>query len=289
MQRPELGWVARADRPGRLGWLAVFAWGVAVAHAGPSAPVAGGALPAFVPVLTASAALVGARLLSPELEQGRYARVQIRLALPVPNKAGGPWRVAAHATYGVDCDASPPVAVLAGRELWGGVGATGPSAEADVNGDSNAESDSAQGSPGVVAAWHAVHTPPEAGVAAAFACLAARPGYLASEVAQVVQQTAGLGALEHLDCTLTQKANGGGMQLAMTLSDDPPAVRLGEKWLSAGVITPAYVAVTDAGLDIRLLRSTGALRVVSRAEMSSVALGECVPHLPKKAKKDSGW
>lgn len=248
-----LGWVVQAESPVR---------------------VVSEGLPGFVPVLSASGELVGARLLRPGLAEGRFARVQTRVAMPTvsPETEGRGavrWRVATHSTYEVDCEMNPPAVERTEHLPMAWVAGVHPGKKGEVAG--------------------AVSAPPEAGVAAAFACLAARPGYSATEAAKVVQQTGGLKGLELLDCELTRRDTGPRMQLTLTLSDDPPAVRLGEKWLSTGIITSAFVAVEDAGLEIRLVRDSGALRVVSRAEMSSVASGRCVSLSPNLIKKESGW
>ncbi len=60
-----------------------------------------------------------------------------------------------------------------------------------------------------------------------------------------------------------------------------------QQWVSG--YQPGPPSQADAGLDIRLLRDSGALRVVSRDEMVSVAVGQCVPNTAGVPKKATGW
>lgn len=253
-------------------------------HVGPAFAAGGAGSAGFVPIVSGSATLVGARVLPLSLEHGQVVRVQVRLARalllekderlseapqPLPR-----WQVSAHSTYLVDCDTAPPSATLERVDRQHQVESVTPAASwADES---------------------AVRAPPAEDAAAAFACLVVS-GYTAQEAAEAVQQTAGLGKLERLSCDLVERASMRPMHLVVSVSDVPPAVRLGEKWLAAGTITPDYVAVADAGFDIRLRRSTGAVRVVLRSEMSNLASGKCVPLVSETLsrrnfpKKSNGW
>lgn len=277
----------------------------------------------FRPVLAASDALMGMRMVAPDLAEGRFALVQVRVAVPATSKGQGVaeqaepvrWRLGTESTYAVDCLAEPKMIGLVQRaQNLQSDPAVAPDWRLLMDGAAkvslgslplqslNAERSDTTGR-GMDLGRHVpvpigdegttVRTPPELAAAAAYACWVARSRESEADAAAWVQKTAGLGAVAEFNCTLHNKASGVVSTMNMAYAEFPPVVRLEDKWLSRGLLTPDYIAVSDAGLEIRLMRTTGKLRVVARAEAVSLGTGDCTPAAPiplqSTKKSKSGW
>ena len=258
----------------------------------------------FLPLLSTSELLVGARLMGNGLVDGRYATVQTRLAHPVAatDAATTTWRVLAEHTHVVDCLSPQPgvATVLVATNTQ-----ANPYAPPQWQATRPPQVPSSfvprelvfaplPAQPNPLQEVQAVQAPGELRAAAAFACRAAMRPELVADVAKVVQRTAGLPDVQHWWCTLAARGEQSASPWHVAVSDEGRAVLLNDTWVSGGVLSPAYVAVASGGLDVRLLRSTGALRLVSRADMATVATGQCQatvvpwPGTATPAKR-SGW
>lgn len=277
----------------------------------------------FRPVLAASDALMGMRMVSPDLAEGRFALVQVRVAVPATSKGQGAaaqaepvhWRLNTESTYAVDCLTEPKMIGLVQRAqnlqpdhalapdwrlLMDGAAKVSlgslplQSLNAQRSDATGRGMDLGRSAPVPVGdEGTTVRTPPELAAAAAYACLVARSRQSESDAAAWVQRTAGLGTVVEFNCNLHNKISGVASSMNIAYAEHPPVVRLEEKWLSKGLLTPEYIAVSDAGLEIRLLRTTGKLRVVARAEAVSLGTGDCTLAAPvplqNTKKYRSGW
>lgn len=296
-------------------FVCLVAWGVAAS--------AGGAEVGFTPVLAASDALMGMRMIAPDLAEGRFALVQVRVAVPtgpVDDGTATPaepvrWRLKTESTYAVDCWADPKTVGLVQRAQnvqpdpslapdWRLLLDVAPKVSlanlpmqplqvqrSDATGRGM---DLGRSIPEPVAEHGtAVSAPPELAASAAFACAVAKDRHTEVDAAALVQKTAGLSSVVEFNCNVLNKATGVGSNMNIAYAEFPPVVRVEGKWLAKGLLTPEYIAVSDAGLEIRLMRATGKLRVVARAESISLGTGDCTlakPVLLQSAKKyRSGW
>ncbi|MBY0467250.1 MAG: hypothetical protein K2W33_20105 [Burkholderiales bacterium] len=293
---------------------------VAVAVAG---SMAWAADPGFRPVLAASNALMGMRMVASDLAEGRFALVQVRLAVPAESAVKGDaaqaepvrWRLSTESTYAVDCLTQPTQVGLVQRaqntqanhalapewRLLLDAGGKVSLADLPMQPLQGPKSDSTRQGMDlgrtipepVPEQGTTVRTPPELTAAAAFACLVARNRQTEADAAAWVQKTAGLPTVAEYSCSVQNKETGVASTMSIAYAEFPPVVRLEDKWLSKGLLTPDYIAVADAGLEVRLMRTTGKLRVVARAESVSLGTGECALMAPMplhNAKKyRSGW
>ena len=279
--------------------------------------------PGFTPVLSGSERMLGMRMLTPGLVEGRFALAQVRVAElvagPVADSGGGVpgaggavaarWRLKEESTYAVNCHADPKQVGLVQRAHniqpderltpnWQQLLESVPTARLNDLSMQPLEqgeaplADNRPEDPSRVGAV-AVRSPPELQSIAVFACAVASSHWAEVDAAKHVQQTAGLAEVVEFNCELHHRSTGAIRSMSLAYLAFPPVVRVGDKWLSDGWLTPEYIAVADAGLDIRLMRATGKLRVVSRAEAASVASGDCVRAThsiqPITRKYKTGW
>ncbi len=248
--------------PQRAGWLC--AWVVAcAAHAAP------GAEGEFVALLPGSQQWVGARLLGQGLANGRYATLQLRTAVAVPQaSAPAAWQVQADTTWVVDCAGSRPMVASVAAAAAGG-----PWASASVRPQDMAFQPLPDGA--VAAQAGRLLLPDALRAGAVYACGAAARPALAGAWATWVQRTAALPDVVHWRCHMVARADQATTVLHLGASDGAGAVLLNETWQHQGTLTAQYLAVTAGGLDVRMLRGSGAIRVVDRDQMAPVGTGQC--------------
>jgi hypothetical protein len=53
------------------------------------------------------------------------------------------------------------------------------------------------------------------------------------------------------------------------------SVLLGDRWILNGVLYENYMSVSDEDVELRLIRKTGEIRLVSRSESKTIGGGVC--------------
>lgn len=246
---------------------------------------------AFYTLLPADTQLVAGRLMAGGVVDGRYAVAQLRTA-----EATGPgtWRLTTERTVVFDCQAQPPLQALVQQGTntqpadeppqWQSTTMAVPPQpggmlvfRAEDLTFSALPEDEAPLPAAAADTMAPLRLPGVWQVGAAFACAAAATPDKVAQVAAGVALNAGLPDLKELVCPLTNEARQPAGVLKLAYSPTQAAVRVGEKWVSVGVFAPAFLAMSDGDTELRLLRTTGVLRLVRRSEMRGLGHGQCAP------------
>ena len=221
----------------------------------------------YRPILAGSDVLMGMRMMASSLIEGRFALTQVRVAVPTglndegASRERSSWELRTESTYAVDCFTQPKAVGLVQRAEnvqserssapdWRLVSGSGhvslahltlaplPTARTNTLGG-GLDAGARTGSQSLVDEHGiSISSPPELAASAAYACALVKDGLNEADAAAMLQRTAALQEEYEFNCSLQNRKTGANSDLVLAFSEYPPVVRLGDKWLSKGLIAP---------------------------------------------------
>ena len=249
--------------------------------------------PRYEPIMLSTHEQVSARLLQSLLFDGRFAVVQTRVSrLRLPNSKDqgnllAHWHLDEQNTLAIDCMSSPwGIAVLQKERNIRSGDIGNPewkisASNADFIGmslDKLKFSKISGFDRPLPSLPQKLELPAEWQVAAAFACetlLHSKNAVSSSEIAFKIRGNGGYRSLHKVICQTSDSSEKFGANLVFYYSPSGNSVLLGDRWILNGVLYENYMSVSDEDVELRLIRKTGEIRLVSRSESKTIGGGVC--------------